>query len=87
MSNPEKMPQNVSLLGQWSSLGLRGREVSIPEIEPQNVSLWVKWSSLGIEGTRSVQPRNRASKCVTFGQMVQIYQSAKFGEAISLGTS
>ena len=42
-------PQNMSLFGKWSSLGIEGHQVASQQTEPQNVSLLGKWSSLGHE--------------------------------------
>ena len=78
VSNPERMPQKVSLLANSPVWGLRGHKVTNPERMPQNVSLLGKWSSLRVEEMRSLQPRKNASKCFTFGQMVQ---SAGWGDA------
>ena len=74
VSNPERMPQKVSLLANSPVWGLRGHKVTNPERMPQNVSLLGKWSSLGVEGTQSVQPREKSLKMCHFWAKFPVWE-------------
>ena len=68
----KKEPQNVSLLGKWSSLGVEGMQ----SVQPSKKSLkmchfWANNPVCGLRGRKISNPEKRASKCFTFGQMVQ----------------